>query len=117
MRDFVVVRHDDPEFLIVRLTTIQLVAEEVCMGVPCVVPQGKETIHYVDLLLVGDLVPRADVVDENKDGEVFVPNVGLFFGFAILCVDRGNNELHADGVDCLMKLLLLEEELVGALKG
>ena len=49
---------------------------------------------------------------------MLVPNVVLLFVFAILRIDNGvNDELHANGVHCLLKILLLEEELVIILKG
>ena len=40
-----------------------------------------------------------------------------FFILAILGVDRGDDEFHADGVDGVLEFVLLEEELVGVLEG
>ena len=117
MRDFVAVRDDDPKLHTVQLTTIQLVAEGGYKGIWCVVPRGKKTLTHFELLLVGDFLPRGKVVEESNGGEFFVSNIVLLFVSTTLPIDRGDDELHASGVDYLMKLAILEEELVGVLNG
>ena len=67
MGDFAVVRDNDPKLLTVRLTTIQLADKGGCVGIWCVVPRSKEPILHIKLLLVGNLVPHAKVVEESKD--------------------------------------------------
>ena len=52
------------------------------------------------------------MVEEGEDFGVLIPNEVLFFILVILGVNRGDNEFDTNGVGCLLKFVLLEEELV-----
>ena len=109
---FVLVSGNNAEFNTVRLASVQLAAKSGGMGIWSVAPGCMETSLDVDFFLVGDFEPCAEVGEEGEDGLVFEGNVVLFFVVNILVVNGSNHILNADGVDGLLKFILLPKEFV-----